>query len=728
MCMNHSRHEREAAMTIVEVIIAVLVITSVISAVALASASGNRLQGKARYDGALTATGARVLDAVSSNRGWMEDATCGVQDSPCNLIAVSDARSLDLFPAELLREDSVDGSFQLVSATSTALDSEVDGRGDDDRDGIVPDFFRLHVVIEPDADLVGRFGSDQARDFITTIDRNGDTQVGSLAVEVCRVLNQSDDRMTIQGCGSTSSGIQMSECPPAPRLGCGTAFDWVAPELQHDTNPSPFVQLARVPQGSAAFTLRNVTTNQSWSSSNANPSPQGLVFENLPSGSYRLEGLPASVGGGSERWPTKEAPTYHGTGVPMQSTISIEAGVRNRALVMYRPGRTGAITLRHNRLTNIFSVGGQQSRTEQGPWTPTGAYDESIGFLDLLCGMSSYFGGPGSCDPATTYEAPVGNCMILRFRAGATYEWSVRDPENEGEVITDTFNYPANAVRIRSCTEYQDTLQLSYHPVNGVPISEYPWGAVHGTAYSLDPKPDDRVTRRVGTVLETVMPTCSIPRRAERDCGIGPLVPGLNAGVERNGTMTSAQFEGNRDLRNTGPWIDGPLWVTPAGSIISSDGVDRGTNPVVTLTGTGECYWTGPNFSGRREGPCEPCNPLWRPGEFVLGACTHILTQIVWTRVVRETLTFCGIQSINSGPPTYYCSGRASEYGETVTGDFDLRDRPWSCNGLPAVYQTSPPTCRYVQPAPIPTHPHTSPASGAQVQTPTVPLGLPPEA
>ncbi|MCW2973766.1 MAG: hypothetical protein JWN72_2039, partial [Thermoleophilia bacterium] len=362
--MHLSRaHRNEHAFTVVEVVIAVIVLGAVVTAVTLASVGGSKLRGAAKLQAAITATGLQVQEDIATNRAWMDRPACRNLTAFCD---VTDAVKPDSLILKGIGTSSSPAAVELVWARAQAIDSDVDLKGQLDKDGVIPDFFKVDIRIRVGAAVATRYDSTPAkmtRDLTTTIDRRGREQTGSLAVEFCRVTNQVDERMSIQGCGlSGASGVEIAGCPPVPRQGCVPAFGWIAGLPKDPVNRSPFVMMQRIAPASFSFQVRNTTTGQTWSSSSAKIDAGLAIFQDLPAGGYQLLGLPASSGANTDRWVSKEIPSYHGIGSPgnLEPTAVVEAGLKNRALVMFKPSdaNTGAINIFADREVHDYAVVG----------------------------------------------------------------------------------------------------------------------------------------------------------------------------------------------------------------------------------------------------------------------------------------------------------------------------------------------------------------------------------
>lgn len=672
---NRRSRDTDSGFTVVEVIIAALVLTAVVSAIGLAAVGGNRLQGAARAQVAMTDTGKRVLEYVSTDRSWMESEAC--RTSTCDLVPTISAKD------ELLDADSIDGRFELPSATAEPIDSEADGEGPEDEDGLVPDFFRIEFVLRASPDIVSRYGRLTDRTVMTTIDRRGVVQKGSLAVEVCRILNQADDRMAVQGCppGGGAAGIRMDQCPTQPTLGCVNAFNWVSGSPQHETDRTPHVMVRRVPPADVpAFRIVNsLEPDDSWSSADADRVDGMLVFQNLPSGTYRIEGLPASLDATTERWALRELPAYHGaTGDANQvaSSVSVEAGVRNKALVLYRPRpTTSGINMDFWRVTKTRRIGpAQQATVRVVDRAPTLTYSGDV--ADFFCGLVELQGGENFTRTVTNPDTGLEEVQTTRAVIGNPQCRSVPEGQNcvrllasftkiippftiLGMTLLPGLQLPIPETTIGGvCSYYSETHTHTFHRFGG-PTERDRQGAAAGATYWVAPKPDQRALRYVPNGrVEPLVPQCRVEHKgqceplppAETGGIVQPsprstLVPGLNtvilAQADQAGNVAQNRARqapaGAIDVADANPR---GIWVRPNGSFTTPDGTEANGSTTFRWLGEGECYWENPSqYPGEMEdASCNPCAPIWRSGLVLSNVCSSgsILTRTEWFREAWE--------------------------------------------------------------------------------------------
>lgn len=657
------RTRRESGFTIVEVLVAVFVLLAVASAIAMATVGGNKLRGTARLQVSMTGAGNKIQEDIATDRSWMRSCT-----TTCNVAGIIDAGSRSL--------EDVDGTVTVLTATARALDSEVDGLEPNDADGLVPDYYRLRIVIQPAADVAARYGTTPARaerTIVTTIDRRGDIALGSIAIEVCRVMNQSDERMSIQGCERSGiSSIREADCAPTATA-CRSVFSWVAAQAPSTTERSPFVVMSRVPASSLNIRLRSATGWSAGMSAARVGSDGRLLFDDVPAGEVFIDGIPSTYGGG-ERWMTKEQPAFLGSPAAAGSAVMVEPGVRSRALALFRPTKTNGVSLYFERRTRTFHLTGPKSghNVVVRPWARTHTYEGVQ--AERICDA---YGGAGGdvrfnsmwCEPPAE-PGPGRNCVTVY---GGMHEYvldptgnyfidegmlGVIDDEAEREFIPPEIirrQITHNHVKLATtCTWYWEEYFTTYYSHGNTTTLVRP-GIVEPITYSMEPMPTFRYVEINGSNVRSVVPQCRVPRRSQ--CGggtgaypdsLGSFVPGLNTGLrpsnDGTGTLSPAAAEAVNTrwgVTPSGAWStlrSNALWVRTNGSIVGSNGGTVAPGTRLTARGEGECYWRSPLFSGEHEGVCDPCQPLYQPNRIVQGCA--LLTRVEWKRHAKETVTY----------------------------------------------------------------------------------------
>lgn len=701
--MSRSVH-REHAVSIVEVVIAVIIIAVVATAVGIAAVSGSNASSQERLRTSLINVAKQAHDDIAGDMRWT--ASCQSINQECDVTQYVRDETLQL--EDIGDDERIDRGD--LRAVAIGQDSLVDGQGDQDKDGVIPDFYRISIRISPSQALATRYGTTKelaTQKFGTTVDRRGKNQVGSLTVQVCRATNQVDERTLIQTCRPTGvSGVKMLGCPPKPRQNCVTAFEgWVEgiDEVTED-KPSPFVSMKRVTDNQIGdFQLTNgdttINARGKW-----NDERKEFEFDDIPAGEYRITGLPAELGADGRRyrrWKTKELPAYHGVGAgDGRITVVVEPGIRSRALVMFRPKRTDAkIDLHFERVTptRVVTRMGWSSASLASPMKPGKRYFGNAPLHKYCTFLAAV---------AALYQAFVNATYEPSLWTPARYEpWGCRrmaygDPSPHcatiyGDFVITTQNILTGQVKyiqnernkrvFERCVSAEKWAEFYYWKPTR---REYPikrGAAANVDAYRVEPRPDWREMNYPGDdelkPPTTVHPVESCKSKfKEYDCvggTISKMLPGLQSGIVIDESAQAAADK-NEDLPGWVPvqerpmpaWMKKPFWIKPSGEIIDRSGVSRGDSPSATLRGIGECRWKvqGQIF----DGSCDPCVPTWLGGKVMPASCSIATKYRTWRRwFAKERRWQPSGEFMGATGPTFWFDSRKDTH--------DLP--PWGCTG-----------------------------------------------
>ena len=348
--MRVSSSRRESGFTIVEVMIAALIITMVVAGGVYFVAGSGKSQQKTLVRQKMAAAADDISQRVRADQQWL-------QENP-------DCKK---------RECDVSSSFPVTRAkpndpkmTAEVIIRPIDGAGDnvgaDDLDHVTPDFYRIQIGVELDKSEQAKWGAQPTFETISTVDATAlGRAVGSLVVQTCETVNQVDERMSIAGCDGSGVQRQMDRQPspcaspfpvsqtdwmtpgrrPVLPIGCNNAYD-----SANDANPYlTSVDLRSV--NNVSFKIQRETTDGGpgttrLSSEADSPASEGTyVFSGLPAGVYRIT---VTAGNGRETWTTKM--------VPSKGRASVQANQEARALVVVRPVQgIGTYGMRFTRAT-----------------------------------------------------------------------------------------------------------------------------------------------------------------------------------------------------------------------------------------------------------------------------------------------------------------------------------------------------------------------------------------
>lgn len=715
---------REAGFGVVEIIIAALMLAAVISGLALAVNSSSKLQSRASSNSRMQTAAQRVFEKLRSDTSWME--SCTTIGNDCDLRSKVDDSTLE--DSELGAACNGSGTYrhELVTASATPIDSDIDGLGDNDKDGNIPDYFKIVVVISAPECAQARLGTQKAT-FVSAIDRRGRVPKGSLTVEVCVAQNQIDDRASIAGCAPGSGGaFKMGACPPpsdqyigTPAERCNGAWDWVKDKDSSTTAPTPFVGTGRATANFAIVDMSGATVASSSDATSPPPGPGLYEFPELPAGTYRIVSItPTGAAAGMSLWETKLIPAVDPSG--NSAGVIVQPDQRSTALLTFQPSRVGKLDLTFKREVethNVKSVSTPEMLAERFIQTSDWEGDPEIlmqaiqnhlsiiqanemfcGWLDNICNTKFVLldgvGVNGSGD------APGQNCI----RFGSII--SVTD-KNTGK--TKTTEKVQN-----TCTRYDLYVQFEYDTTESLPNRTLD-GAPLGATYATMPMP---TFRAMVPSSETPGSQCTVSNPLpvfggrtpliNQDCvdtrsasnfvvNLGPFVPGLHAGIapysgpvstawgtdfldDDGGAWTTARNESKTPIPSG---LKQAMFVHRDGTIETPDGQQYPPNTNLTVVGKGECYWRY-NMGSSHMGSCNPCEPYIEPLSGTFPSC-YILRKVTWRRHVYYTGGWADDGVI---------SGSWDEHGSTNTTQV--------CAGapLPGNHIKTAPNCTPLPPSP----------------------------
>ncbi len=508
--MNRSR---EQAFTVVEIIIAVLLVTVVISGVTLALAGGAKLETKRDIKSRMVAATERVYEHIRSDKAWVKGcrrANATAAPKTCNLTPVIDA--------ELLEDDIFGDTFAFTaSATATGVDSDGDGLRGADQDGNADDFFSVSITIGIPAADKARLGNPPDRKVSSIVHGSTNVDSGGVVVAFCSADNQIDERVQISGCETGGTyWTEMPACANDP-----ACLPWALGSLQGipGSLSAPTRMLGIRPVTGVTFSLQRVadgkpfdgpgTVSSGLAMTTAQDSSLGpgvYKFPDLPTGSWRIV-TPSIYPGNRVDWPT-----HH---VPSTKQATVERNRTARALVMLQdPAKSGDYSLTFSRLTyeRQFTGGVKTFKQDIKP-----ECEAPSSFF-----TSAFIIGRKVCNP--------GNGHFI-----ATSELGAKGQQmEEGDFYT----------KYESWGAYQDSVDV-YHFSQSRSSNEWP-GAADTGEFEMQPAPYARYTQEQGGQL--VVPKYSsgtIPQAPYRpnagwnSVGAKGAITGLPAGLHTPLTLAA---------------------------------------------------------------------------------------------------------------------------------------------------------------------------------------------
>lgn len=646
---------RDAGFTVIEVMVAILILAVVTSGVALAVAGGSKLETSAKTSASIAEHGQDAYEHLVGDRAWMTG--CGDSCAP----TVS---------ADMLKDDDLDITYEAeIAAELYRPEATPDG-------SMVEDMYRLSVTLTvPEADAA-RLGNPKPFSVNGTITRSGETPKGNLVVELCYAVNQIDERMSIQGCTPDGTPITMGACPPAP-VGVDdcTALTKVAAQDAHSNDPSGKVKVKRlvnvvpkVKNGAEIVTGKPVDGQ-----------PGTYSFESLDAASWELildsdeiAASDATEFRKLERWRSHDNP---GTGF-----VSVEPSRQSRGLIMFKPSATGDVTINLDRHVRYFQVGELlHKRTTPIKDKPTDTFEG-----DITDAVQPTFNSPDPptrdcsevvCRAQTTGYLKVGGSIPGAPNCKGAYRtvytqnwinvslWGLNLPwQKAGSMYVSTPRY----LQHFWCSWYTVDLDWDYYAPSYETDDVLP-GAADKINFSLRPMPHFRDMSKndagafVGKQAKSESVPASPASRSFTQVTIPKISAGLHETIRTGGTLKARKV---KDL--TGQINPFYTWVNPQnGGVLGPNGAPI-TAPL-TVTGEGECYWSGPGYT-KKEGACNPCWPYWDGRGTMPNSCTLVM-KMTWTKTVKFTYDFRGPSNI---------------FDTSVNGpnDWPMGEVPWGCRGV----------------------------------------------
>lgn len=349
MTTTSSCRTGERGFTLIEVLVAVLMISIVAGAATMAIASSTRSGQHVKIADRQKAIASGVLNRALANRDWIKANSC-VKVGPCTINGFVGAED------PLLREP--EGSVKhSVAVTAVGVDLPNDGIGAADADRQVPDVYRIRVTVTTQApETAGRF---QPYSIDGSLNMAVRARTGTMRLRACSVTPQIDDRIGLGLCttlGTQSMVIQppgagaTNYCPTTVTIAAATpeCGAW-RQAITAATPGSAAVTRMTVAPLSMQFTLsgpksapaasqitRSVTTNTTGA----------VEVTQLEPGRYDLKPVSTTSW---ELWSSHS--------VPSGGEVTIEAGEVNDAVQVFRPAaRPATIYLTHLDVTDPANI------------------------------------------------------------------------------------------------------------------------------------------------------------------------------------------------------------------------------------------------------------------------------------------------------------------------------------------------------------------------------------
>ena len=360
---------REHAFTIVEVVIAALVLAIVVVGATALIGSTSRSMSSARVRDVETSVANKVLSIVQADPSWTR--TCHSDNRP-----FTNANARCDITGWVQQEHPGVGNVQeagqtlgfTLTAVATGIDLETDLTGPADRDGLRPDIYRIDVSVSPDASLAQRFPTLRPASVRAELNPSARVETGRITIDACIATNQVDERMPVASCygqaydqkmlppgsldlanvpgtcdgpAAATAGSDERDCSsykcadPDIAIGSGVGCE-SRPGWRHPSTWSGIERImtaVAIQPASGSIRLRSLEDG----SVHGPVSLQNgrAAFTNLPIGEFEIT---ANISGSWVKWPSKS--------VPSTNIVASEPGLNSRAVLLFRPPATGAVTFR----------------------------------------------------------------------------------------------------------------------------------------------------------------------------------------------------------------------------------------------------------------------------------------------------------------------------------------------------------------------------------------------
>lgn len=348
--LMRSKGSRESGFGLIEILVAVILVTVALTAVVQAGTSTTVAASRASIRDAQSAILSSAEEKLRADSSWTGTSLdCSSIGRVVDLTGWLQTRLRDE-----LAPDSVRGTAFTIQASAKAIDSPADSRCPDDADGIVPDYYDVQIFVAPDAVTAQRNPDAKPSTVRLQLDFSSRNSGGRLVVQACYVWPQADQRIATGSCSRTGSAdvdllpptlvpkdVAGAICSSSPSGDC-TAWTCANPALDAlcsagqngDTN---FVAVRPIPSSGWSYTVVGDDANTS-----TEPPRNGVLdddgyveIDSMLPGRYKVTVTPP---GGITRWDTHS--------VPQGGIATVEGGVRSRVVQMFRPAhRTGQLRI-----------------------------------------------------------------------------------------------------------------------------------------------------------------------------------------------------------------------------------------------------------------------------------------------------------------------------------------------------------------------------------------------
>ncbi len=342
------RPARERGFSIIEVIVAVVVVAIGLTGLVAMSGTSARSSSVAKVRDQQSSIAQSLGDKIRGDAAWAGTTpdTCATVPGTVNLTGTP---WLNQRLTAELANTGLNPEQWIVNAQARKVDSPADGVCPNDQDGVLPDYFDVDVSVRPHPTTLARFPG--LKPFTTTFQVNFSNRNagGALTVQACHITPQVDERLPIGTCASgaadrhavlpppgsnvqPSAGDDFMSCVAEP-LDC-TAYRCAHPEISDgcagEFGRDDFVKVRSEPGAGWRFRVTGdpsdpVTRGEVRSGTLGNNGEYELKYMKV--GRYRVEVFPT---GNLVPWASHS--------VPANGWATVVSGVESRVVQMYKPG------------------------------------------------------------------------------------------------------------------------------------------------------------------------------------------------------------------------------------------------------------------------------------------------------------------------------------------------------------------------------------------------------
>jgi type II secretory pathway pseudopilin PulG len=352
------RHS-EGAITMIEVVVATMIVIVIGAALTTTMLSSVRTQGAATLSERRLAVAEGLFERLKADSRWLSPggAGCHAMAPAATTVTCSSTWLNTHYGADaIVNQSGTERSIRYeTDIRVVGHDDALDGTGTDDQDGMRPDYYVATVRVRRQA------STDTWAEVTGTINPPGRITTGALSINVCQVVRQWDERIPVAACpqqhevllgypaggvlaalgGSTDRHAQADWAAAIDRAGpSGGDIGWKM--VTYDVRPATGVEVRmRRNDGKPVRTDGFVAPSGCWSPSDLEVRclttaavPIRRISGLIP-GHYDIEmvGIPA----GYEAWPLHS--------IPSGDTAIVEAGRSSRVLQAIRPRSRAAYTV-----------------------------------------------------------------------------------------------------------------------------------------------------------------------------------------------------------------------------------------------------------------------------------------------------------------------------------------------------------------------------------------------